>query len=346
MNFKKIISAITTVALGAAVFTGCGGNYDYVVKVDDTNIGGGLYMMAQVSAYNEAQSKITDDTEVLKATIEEIPASEWVYNKTIETLKNYIWVQKECAKNGITISEEDKATIASNVSYYWPYMGSYYTENGISQQTYVDFQVYIQMRNLLFDSIYGDKGEKAVADDDVKAFALENYTLFKGFHIAKVTEEGAPLKDDILPLMEPIAQQALADLKAGKAMDETAVKYMSQVGEIVGSKTDFSDSSKYIMSNYIKKDETNQYPKEFIDSLFSMKIGESNVTEFDSFYMVYTKIANFENDEVFKENKGAFVSVMKNDEFDAYTKEEAATLEVVTDAKAVKYYSPSKIKAN
>ena len=56
MIIKKIAAAVLTVAMTAALFTGCSKNYEKVVTVGDMEFSPSMYLCAQFNAYSAAWS--------------------------------------------------------------------------------------------------------------------------------------------------------------------------------------------------------------------------------------------------------------------------------------------------
>lgn len=345
MKIKKIAAAVLTVAMAAVMFTGCGKNYEKVVTVDGVDFTPSMYLCAQYNAYNTAWGKVDEDVEdIMSATIEEMPAEEWIHAETLRNLQVYAWTEKTFEEMNLQLDEEEVSYINDLVEYYWPYSEEIYAANGIGKETYTKFNTFSYKYEKIFTAIYGDDGEKAPSEAEYKAYMDENYARITGFYMPKMDKEGELLPTREIDVIKGYCEEAVNELNNGASLEETSVKYKTMAGDYLAYDIDYSEASDNVIDSYIGKDST-AFSGEVEEKAFSMTPDSEYVWgEMDEDLIVYKRIENFATGDELEEVKSTLLSEMKSEEYNAYALEEAAKLSLVEDAAAVKFYSVSKIK--
>ncbi|MEG1050168.1 MAG: hypothetical protein RSE24_06465 [Oscillospiraceae bacterium] len=344
MKIKKITALVLTAALGASMLIGCSKSYTSVVTIDEQPIAPNLYLLAQLESYMNASKQAEAGKDVLKSTIEEKPAQQWIYDETITTLQSYVFVNKEFDSRKLTMTEDELAQVDATATSMWSIMESMYKPNGVGYETYKDMLLSTYKSDKVFDAIYGEGGEKAPTDVQVKSYLQDNYIRLRGFKLSKMDAEGKAVSESDIKLLATEAETAQKELNEGAGFDETLVKHMTQAGKIVKSETDYSVATQHTWEEFIKKD-SEKYPIEFVNQGFAATVdGKYSVYEAEDGFIVYTKVENLKSDEEITSLKGSLVAEMKNEEFSAFTRDGAAALTVKPDDGAVKYYNVSKIK--
>lgn len=344
MKIKKIIALLLTMAIGASIFAGCSKTYEKVTTIDGEPISPSIYLMAQLEGYFNAAQKIEAGEDLLKSTIEEKTAKQWIYDETIKTLQAYVFANREFEKRGLAFTVDEASQMDANSEYMWATVEAMYTPNGIGYETYKQMLTTVYKRDKIFYDIYGPEGEKAPTDDEAKKYIEETYSRVNGLYISKVDDAGTAVSEDKIKELSAVANDALADLKGGADFVQTQVKYMTIAGTITGSTNDFSKAEDYTWNTNVKKDST-QYPAAFIKDTFAAEVnGDYAVYEMDQEFVVYQRVENYKDETEFKTMKANVVAEMKNDEFLAFVKEQSSAYEVKPDDAAVKYYSLEKVK--
>ena len=81
-----------------------------VLTVNGEAIPAGLYLSYQYSAYTEAASQLSSNETLEDATIDGVPADEWVHNRTIELIRQHVYVERAFEEQGLTIPEAEAAS--------------------------------------------------------------------------------------------------------------------------------------------------------------------------------------------------------------------------------------------
>ena len=137
MKLKKftglLLCAALALSMAACKFT----TPAVVMTVEGEDIPAGLYLMYQYQAYSGAKSKLEDKSaKVLKSEIEGVKAEEWIHNETVASAKRYVWVEKAFAEAGLTFTEEEQASIDSQLDTIWANNEALLAANGIGRENY------------------------------------------------------------------------------------------------------------------------------------------------------------------------------------------------------------------
>lgn len=347
MNIKKLTAAVLTFAMTAAVFTGCGKTYEKVATVGGVDIAPNTYLFAQYQAYNEAVSLVSDSkTDVLNTLIEDTDSKEWIHNKTIDNLQLYVWTDKTFDEMGLELTQEETDYINSQVEYYWPYLEASYTPNGIGMETYRAGVVNSYKLEKIFNTLYGEGGEKEPSDEETKQYMSEKYARIKGFRISK-TDDGNQITDaEKLAQLVVYCEEAVNELNNGADFETVQVKYMTLAGQVLGKDTDYSENlSQYTENRFLSKSNPKEYEEVLTANAFTLEVnGKFEYDETETDYIVYQRVENTTSDDELAYYKSTLLSEMKGEEFDEYSMQQAEVNEVAEDSAAVKYYSVNKIK--
>jgi len=342
---KRIAAAVLTVAMTAALFTGCSKNYDKVVTVDGMEFSPSMYLCAQYNAYNTAWSKVGEDVEdVLSETIEDMPAADWIRSEAIKNLQVYAWTEKTFEEMGLELNELDTGYIDELVEYYWPYNEEYYKANGIGKETYTKFNIFSYKFDKIFSEMYGEDGEKAVSEAEYEAYMDENYARVTGFYMPKQDKLGKELGEKDMDVIKGYCADAVNELNSGADLEETAEKFKTLAGDYLKLEVLYEDADENVIDSYIGKNST-AFSGEVEEQAFALVPGSEYVWgEMDEDFIVYKRIENFSEGSELEDVKSSLLAEMKSEEYNTYVQEQAEQLETEVDSAAVKYYSVDKIK--
>ena len=342
---KKIAAFVLTAVLAVAGFTGCGKNYESVVTVDGVSITAGEYLYAQFQAYTAAQQKVKDSKNILKETIDEMSAEEWIHQQTIKNLRMYVWAEKKYDEMGLTLSQQSSDYANQNAEMYWSLLGEQYVANGIGLETYKKFITNNIKSNEIFTTLYGEKGEKAPSNDEYVKYISENFARVTGFAVPKLDKDGKILEEDVLIKISHLCDEAVIRLNDGEDFEVVRIDTMAQANKLAGmEEKDFSDATLNTKDFYVPK-QSQELSQEFTANVYTLKEnGEYLCDEVGNELMVYQRVPNYTTDEELNQLKAESLKGMKGEEFIKTVEDESSKFEVVEDASAVKYYSVSKIK--
>ncbi|MFQ8832818.1 MAG: transcription-repair coupling factor [Ruthenibacterium lactatiformans] len=169
-----------------------------VMTVEGEDIPAGLYLMYQYQAYSSAKSKLEDKSaKVLKSEIEGLKAEEWIHNETVASAKRYVWVEKAFAEAGLTFTEEEQASIDSQLDTIWANNEALLAANGIGRENYRRFyECEAKYEKLLAE--YQDGESDKITDAEAKKYMDETYSRIQTLVLPTTDADSAALPDEKL----------------------------------------------------------------------------------------------------------------------------------------------------
>jgi len=256
---KTVILSLLCGALAASAAS-CANSQTYPLTIDGEQIRAGIYIFEQQTAVTAAKSKLSEEQpdldttaegfDYMKQTIEGKSFADWVNDKAVESCREYIAEKRLFESNGLTLTEEQNASVKENVSaiwdesnYYAQYLygydtiGLYFESMGIGKQSFRDLQEASEMHTALFDHLYGEGGSLAATDDEINAELKSNHAAIEYIEYKLENGPGAQSYVDRLNNGETFEQlmkehtddyntenyeKELAEAEAAKAEQETS----------------------------------------------------------------------------------------------------------------------------
>lgn len=311
MKWTKRVTALVMGCTIAVGMTACGANNNQIVAENDTTkitMGSYAYMMSQ--AYYGAKEIAPDVTApVLPQEIQGQSASEWMKNKTLETMKLIFVVDEKAKELGVTLSDAERKSIDDQMDNVWDVtqdsvkkLISYGVTKEGAKQLYLEFNTKYRK---IFETMYSENGVKAVSYDEKKTYYTENYTDFayiqKSFS-GLTEEEKVAVKERMEGYVASINDQT-------KTADQVAEEHKTTEGLT-------SDP----LSTTIANLSSSAYPADMVTALQEMNAGEARFVEVAS--------------------SSSYMLVVKNDinaVADEKLKEEATDFQVLVDMKGEEY---------
>lgn len=244
-TWKKTAAAVMALVCTAAL-AGCA-DTGTIMTVGGVEIRNGIYLQKELSACSDARTKASeqkedagDTSEIKDLFAEKVDgksATEWVKEQTMLNIRKYAAVEKLAEKYGITLSDEELASINADVSsmwnednYYAQYfygtdtIGEYYDSIGIGKESLKQSYINEGLSDKLFLHYYDTDGETPVSDEDFDAFLKENYAAVKLIELEYDDYAGIALEDDVDIQAVKDKAQAYADrLNGGESFAQ--IKY-------------------------------------------------------------------------------------------------------------------------
>ncbi len=318
---KKVKRLLSVMLIFVLVFSfaGCHKKGEIAVTVGEWKFTSAYYMCAFIQANDQAKAIVqqslseeeaaSEDIDYTSKKVEDKEYQTWVKDTAVETLKEIAALKTLCKKNDISIDQATKDGYdemldsvwndTNNGYYYASYFGDQldygssfamkYEENGVSQATYCEFILDKSLSELYFNYLYGEEGEKAVAETDIEKEFYDNYVLADV--LDATFEENATDKDKAA--LKAKLDRYAADLKAGKTTFEEVYNEYNKIEaqETVehdhdGDGVADHDASEH-EENSTPKDslaqvlgsETSDNPSENYETVKNMKIGQVKVIE-------------------------------------------------------------------
>ena len=174
MKLKRLLcaaaSAVFCLSLAGCVISAP----QTVLTVDGEPIPAGLYLSYQYSAYAEAASQLSSNEELEDATIEDVPADEWVHTRTIELIRRHVYVERAFEAQGLSIPEDEAASAQSAADQYYEANEELIAANGIGKESYRIFYMNQVKYSALLEA-YLEEHRSDVQLDEAKEYMDSTY---------------------------------------------------------------------------------------------------------------------------------------------------------------------------
>ncbi len=377
-TLKKVLAMCLAVILVLS-FAGCHQKNEVAVKAGDDTFTSAFYMCALINADMAARTKIDEAkaaekesatssaTSSTTSTVTDYFAEKidgkdyetYVKDAALQTLRRFTYVKRMCDENKLTISDQEKNNSFTMTEYYWNYYGyaSLFEANGVSLNTYKEYTLYGLYEEKYFNFIYGEGGDKAVSETDIKNFLYGNYA------IADILSASVASKTDSeKALVQTDFEKYKTRIENGESFEKIYKEYnnikedtttsttSSAASSSAASTTSGSEENKALTpkdsyAQVVGNEETSYSSKQY-ETIKAMKTGEVKFVKDDEngYYYLFVK-GDIKADPYYLENlKSTVLNDMKFEEFDAAVKVETAKVELTTVAFAINQFKVKKIK--
>ncbi|MGN1338787.1 MAG: hypothetical protein ACI4WS_00710 [Oscillospiraceae bacterium] len=246
LKFRQIAAAGCALVCAVSM-CGCADN-GYIGTIDGKQIPTGIYLYnVQFSAYNEAKGKVeevkgeaqgTAEVTVFTETIDGKPASAWIKDTALESLKRYVAIENLFTEYGLTLSAEDSESVNSyiqtlddDLGIYAQYygieensFGEHYENLGIGKSSLRSITENSYKEKYVFLKYYDTDGLTPVTDEEINSYATENYAAVKLLKLDLTDYQGIELKDEAeIQAVKDLAQSYADRFNSGE--DWTDIQY-------------------------------------------------------------------------------------------------------------------------
>ncbi len=348
----KRLTAAVMIAVLSLCLCSCGYNPQVVGSVKsadgkETEISCGRYLIAQFTASDSALYTVdstgsTDFATMLEGKVDGKDAREWIKDETERLLKRAIAVDGICKEHDISFTPDERYVYEYSIGYGWSNYHNIYMANGVSYDTFYDYQMNIAMDSELGHRLYGTGGPMQLSDELVQDY-LDNKTARLTFikTPATPTDSTVTLTDEQYAKLDELAKQLYADVQAD-GFDAAVEKYEPLYEEILGEGC---------FTNAYTKDTLTfsgdgKFADAMMNALLGTKTGEYNFYDAGAHsYCVFHRDGLKDTDtlDYIRDNVSYVLGTeMAEDLIDEYSK----GLTVELDQKAAKYYSVDKVTFN
>lgn len=332
-SLKKFFCLVLVTVMAVGIFSGCHKANEVAITFgtgnNKTEITSGYYLCTLISAYQEAQQKVseakseettdeesTQEIDYLKEKIDGKSFTEWVENRTMEILTNYAALQHELKANKIELGEEELEEVENYANTYWTQYGyqAIYEKNGVSYETFKKFMRASNEDYVYFDSIYGHEGKNAVKKEDIMAHIREHYVAVDRAYYSLTDSEGNALEETEVAKLKKKLNNYADKLNAGTTT--FAKVYKAVNGELAEGAT---------YSTFVGDDQTDYEISDFA-KIKKMKKHKAMVVETESALTLYYKQSI--TDKSYESLHETAVYKMKHDDFEKDLDEIGKTLKV------------------
>lgn len=348
---KKIVSMALALVLALATFTSCKEKYTTVMTINGMEVPAGVYLVCQIEAYNAAAAEIGDTSEMtekefLKMEIDGVPVADWIHEDTIKKCRKYVYAEQNFATLGLEFTEEELASNTSNIDEVWEVNQTFFEKNGVGFTSFEMYMTSAYKYNKLHTEFTSNE-EWDVTDEEAIAYLTENYAKVEMVYFYKISlATYAALDDETVAMIHAGADALAAALNDGSVTKtESVEKYIMPSYLLMGYTEEDLETSpeSYYYSNFVPKENTS-FSEELTAEIFAGDVdGVYRVAEADNFFIVWTRLANYETEAEFEELRPSIRYEMIDEAFTDTAEAEYEAYEADIDEAAVKHYSINNI---
>lgn len=316
-----------------------------VLTVNDEDIPAGVYLCYQYSAYTEAMSQLSSsDADLSKETIEDVPADEWIHSRTLELIRQHVYVEQAFAQQGLSLSDEELSSAQSAADQYYDENQELIAANGIGKESYRTFYLNQVKHNSLLEA-YLEAHREDVTLQQAEEYMNTNYAHALVLTLPATDTSSQLLDADASAALMEAANEAIAQMEEdGATLDEIADEVLQKVLPLSGREYTESSVSEYLSDQYLSEQST-LYGKDFSLAMLAAQVGDCGLYTATSSPLIYQKLANYETDEEFETDHFSSIADEINvQNFEDEVEQLSGAFSLEENASAVRTYSISKIK--
>ena len=329
---KKVTAAVLALAMCLS-FAGCyDENKTWAAKKGDDTLPIGSYIYYLNSAYSEAAAKVGTEDEVLKATIEDKDASAWIKDRAMQYLGAYYYINSKFSELGLELTEEELSNAQTATTSTWSYYKDTFEAMGIAQESFHQaYSLYNAKFQKAMQAMYGEGGEKALPEEELKTYFTDNYYSYEYFYVSlsKTAEDGSSvdLTDDEKSELKTKLEGYVEEINSGDStVTEAADDYAYET----------QTESTYNAPTPTKKDSLNTT---ILNAISPLEDNKTTFAETTSGYYVIKKLPiadKFAETTADETQMRSLLSDMKGEEFNDFVLEQGKALtDVEVNQKAI-----------
>lgn len=321
MTTKKLAALGLALGMAAASLTGCGSKTPQIAATyNGGSIHAGVYIFNQVNAMNEAYQKVANPYgDILSQEIDGVKSEQWINNRTAELVKTYAAVATEAARLNLTLDETVAASIKQSLNKTWGTDGKNMERMGISLASAEAVANNSQLANQVFTAYYGEGGEKAVPEAELKTYFTDNYRRALMLVLSKRdTSTGATLDSGKLDEQKKLYEGYKARVETGDSLFNVIVAENDRINALNAAAGNTQETPALVESEQeilVNKGNT-AYPQALLEQIFtSTKKNAPEFYEDDNYYVIYELRDTLGDGTAFTNAKASLLSAYKGAEF-------------------------------
>lgn len=352
---KRAVAVLLIISMLA--MAGCaGGNTSWVFRSGNREVSAGLYIIFQLTAFSDAEQIIASENpdayqgaspkELLAMSVEGQPFADWVSAKAQVYAREYFAVLEKCDSLGIELTDEELSSIDSATASTIEGSNGFYEKNGVSESSMRNFYSCNYKRSKLFTQIYGEGGESAVSDDEIRTHLNETYVLIDAMVFSKpytVPEGETKTLDDLTAELKITAMEYFERLKSGTEIEDLAYEYDLSTATQDNLES-ITKPEKGQLELIVSESSRESYGDALTDAALGASIGTPVLVEDPNFYALINRKDILANTEFFDTYRDSLLSGMKSEEFDAKITEWSGAIQFEVNQAAVSRYNPTKLQ--
>lgn len=339
---KRIPALVIALGLILASLAGCSGkDTSWIAQSGEDTIPVGVYMVEMMMGYNDAAGQLPGAKDILKETIGDIPAVQYISDYAKAECAKLLAIRREYADRGLSLSDEEWAQSTSYTDYLYSIGEDFYNANGVAKESVGYINDTTMMSLALFNSIYGEGGEKEVPKADLEKEFSSTYTRSQYVYFPKIDMyTGAPLSDEEIAASREKAEAYLARAQAGEKLFDL----YKEVAAEMDPDADLSqlDESQYDI--YLENNAGYFYPS-YESAVVSAADNEVKLVEEDSVIFLIKKLPLMEgNADAIATYLSNILQTQKYDEYNETLIQWSQDMDIRYNNAALGAYTPSKLK--
>ncbi len=203
--------------------------------------------------------------------------TEHIERATSECLK-YAAVNTRFSMLGKTLSPQEKADVSKETNALWRIYGDYYSQIGVSKDTFFKIKQYEYFKENLRLSLYDTNGSNPIKEDYIKQYFTANYVGIKYFYEELYTV----IPDEKLQTMSEYERTAY---ESAKNAAQRRYEYISSVATYVNSSVYNMDEAFMAVTGQVSADISvsadvvsrtgSSFSEEFVEAVFKQAVGSA-----------------------------------------------------------------------
>ncbi len=341
-TIKKIAALLLCCVMVFSLAACSQADVSWAMRVDDTEISAGLYLFYLQNAFSEAinETQIPGAEQVLEVDIDGIPASQWIEEHAQQSVKEHVAIEKWFDELGLEVTADGENRIDNLTRSYMTQYADQYEHNGIGEASVKAALTNVYKRQSIFNHYYGEEGVEEVSNDELQAWAEENYVKVRYILMPLVDADGELSEEEKADLLER-ANDYVERAQNGEEFNDLIAEYDA---ERYGTElTDEEKEDELRYDTYIPIN-SEEYPTEFIEAVQQMEVNDFQVIETELYIFVTQRLNLMEIYNWLIENQSALLSEMKTPEFEEMLTQRSDTLNVEFNQPAIDKYQPEDLR--
>lgn len=307
---KKAVCLL--LALCLAVFSGaCAGADDWALDIAGARISPEIY-----AYYLDAVIRAPGDYGLSPPAAENLAK-----DKAEELCKNYVAANTLLSENGITLSPEKKAGVASRVSGLWNLFSGHYESIGVTRQTVHKIETANAAKEELLLHFFYSKDQKAAMEEAIRAYYSETFLSFVSIngYLTKTMDDGKTVKlnEEEAAALAGKFETMRARIAEGDSFEAVGEWFAADSGTSTGK-------AEYKM---IKKGDV-LYPDGFFEALAALAPGAPGVIALEPYIFLVSRNEPDFNSQDYLTRREECLDALKGGEIEQMIRDEAARYEV------------------
>ncbi|MDR0974283.1 MAG: hypothetical protein LBL80_01170 [Ruminococcus sp.] len=396
----KIAKAALAAILSLSMLTACGADTTTFGTINGKTIPVGIYINYQYMAYNTAQNKVAEQQAEAAAAAEAavtavgettaaapalpkpgavtlspaesatvpflsdviggVPVRDYITEEAIEDVREYAAVNQKFTELGLSYTDNEDVSVKNYIEENWDYFSEALSTIGISRASYEDVMLNSLKRQEIFMYYYGPGGEKAVSDEIIKEYLLENNARIDYIPMVLKDGEGNLLKSDGKAEQMKMAEDYVSRASAGEEFTSLLAEYNDYFAGLTPADTAAEPETDEVDPNAESQTATNETvitkdgttpTASVVTKVFEEQTAHPGETRYfivedsggEYYYVV--KLSDLFSDPTFLElNREQVISTLYSEEFDETVRGWTSDQEMFINEKSIERYKVEKFE--